>query len=78
MEGIFETVDMTQFQIEQLNADRLAGIKEIKVCKEALASGITHYFSERGSRYRRFGERLSIDTEILRAIDKELLRRQNG
>ena len=75
MEGIFEVADMTQFGIAQLNADRFACINNIKVYKEALAAGITHY--SEGHKSYKVGVRLSLNTEILRAIDKELLRRQD-
>ena len=75
MEGMIKLRDLTQFDTAELNADRLAGLEEIKICKKALAAGVVYYDSYDGK--KKIGERLSINTVILRAIDKELFRRQN-
>ncbi len=76
MEGMIKLRDLTQFDTAELNADRLAGLEEIKICKKALAAGVIYYDSYDGK--KKIGERLSKNTVILRAINKELLRRQNG
>ena len=76
MEGIIELRDLTQFDTAELNANRLAGLEEIKICKKALAAGFVYYYDSYDGK-KKIGERLSINTVILRAIDKELFRRQN-
>ncbi len=47
MERIFEVKDLAQFDTAQLNADRLAGLEEIKICKKALAAGVVYYDGNR-------------------------------
>ena len=62
--------DMTQFSTAELEADLTASITDIKVCKEALALGITRYSG--GT----VGRRLSVNIEIQKMIEKELARRK--
>jgi len=64
--------DMTQFTTAELQTDLAACITDIKLCKKALAIGITHYNKSS------VGIRLSANTVIQRVIEEELTRRKRN